>query len=43
MSAPKRPSWGHVSRHCYYCGKVGPFEAIGSVARRALTEDTSNG
>lgn len=19
-----RPSWGHVSRHCVYCGRVGP-------------------
>lgn len=19
-----RPSWGHVSRHCARCGKVGP-------------------
>lgn len=19
-----RPPWGHVSRHCVYCGKVGP-------------------
>lgn len=20
----KRPPWGHVSRHCVRCGKVGP-------------------
>lgn len=20
----KRPPWGHVSRRCVYCGKVGP-------------------
>ena len=20
----KRPPWGHVSRHCVHCGKVGP-------------------
>lgn len=25
MNVPsKRPSWGHVSRHCARCGKVGP-------------------
>lgn len=22
--ATKRVPWGHVSRHCVYCGKVGP-------------------
>jgi hypothetical protein len=22
--AAKRPPWGHTSRHCVRCGKVGP-------------------
>lgn len=22
--AGKRPPWGHLSRRCVYCGKVGP-------------------
>jgi hypothetical protein len=25
----KRPSWGHVSKHCARCGKVGPRIQIG--------------
>jgi hypothetical protein len=24
----KKPAWGHVSRHCVYCGKVGPRSIV---------------
>lgn len=24
QAAGKRPPWGHVSRRCVHCGKVGP-------------------
>lgn len=24
----QRPPWGHVSRHCVYCGQVGPRTVV---------------
>lgn len=31
----KRPPWGRVSRHCKYCGKVGPrVQVLGGWAHR---------
>lgn len=31
----KRAPWGHVSRHCVYCGKVGPrVVVLGGFAHR---------
>jgi len=36
----KRPPWGHVSRHCYRCGKVGPrtWTVYGWCHKRCLFE-----
>lgn len=38
----RRP-WGHVSRHCVYCGKVGPrvVVAAGFAHRRCIPKDRS--
>jgi len=31
----RRLAWGHQSRHCVYCGKVGPrVVAVGGYAHR---------
>jgi hypothetical protein len=36
-----RPPWGHVSRHCVYCGRVGPrcIVAGGYAHERCLPEE----
>ena len=37
----KRPSWGHVSRHCVHCGEVGPRVQVGNgwAHRRCIKKD----
>jgi hypothetical protein len=34
----KRAPWGHVSRHCVWCGKVGPrtYTVIGWAHKRCM-------
>lgn len=37
----KRAPWGHVSRHCIYCGRVGPRVIVfgGYAHRRCIPKE----
>jgi hypothetical protein len=41
----KRPPWGHVSRYCVYCGKVGPrtYTIFGWAHKRCVPKPAKKG